>query len=206
MTLFEKGTATMWVEGWGDLPGQLVVVSGPSGGGKSSVVRAALESRGLNAQLSVSATTRERRAGEEHGVDYHFMTFADFREQQGRQGFLEFAEYNANLYGTPAQPVCQALQAGQSVILEIEVQGALQVRDSAPTAFFLFIKTPSFRTLEARLRGRGTETGPSILQRLKAARAELAEAHWYDHVLVNDDFDRCVHDFIRVLKENGCGG
>jgi guanylate kinase len=196
----------MWVEGWGDLPGQLVVVSGPSGSGKSSVIRAALETGALNARLSVSATTRDPRPGEQDGVDYHFLSADEFGAMRGSGGFLETAQYNKNFYGTPAEPVYEALRAGQSVILEIEVQGALQVRDSAPTAFFLFIKTPTFRVLETRLRGRGTETGPSILRRLKAARAELAEAHWYDRVLVNDDFDGCVGDFIRVLKENGCGG
>jgi guanylate kinase len=196
----------MWVEGWGDLPGQLVVVSGPSGSGKSSVIRAALATGQLAARLSVSATTRRARESERDGVDYHFMSFEEFREKQGQGGFLESAIYNANHYGTPAEPVYEAMRSGQSVILEIEVQGALQIRTNAPTAFFLFIKAPSFRMLEARLRGRETETGPSILRRLKAARAELAEAHWYDHVLVNDDFDRCVDDFIRVLKENGCGG
>jgi len=196
----------MWVEGWGDLPGQLVVVSGPSGCGKSSVVRAALAKGVLNARLSVSATTRTRRPGEQDGVDYHFMTVEQFETTRAEHGFLEHAEYNLNCYGTPARPVYEALAAGKSVILEIEVKGALQVRGHAPTAFFLFIKAPTFKTLESRLRGRGTETESSIHRRLRKAREELAEAHWYDHVLVNDDFERCVDDFIRVLKENGCGG
>ncbi len=206
MTSSEPGIAPMWIEGWGDLPGQLVVVSGPSGSGKSSVIRAALGSGVLNARLSVSATTRERRPGEQDGVDYHFITSDEYTQKRLSGGFLEWAQYGANFYGTPSLPVYQALQAGQSVILEIEVQGALQVRSSAPTAYFLFIKAPSFRALEARLRGRRTEPEEVILQRLRAARAELAEAHWYDHVLVNDDFDRCVGDLIRLLKENGCGG
>lgn len=206
MTSSEPGIAPMWIEGWGDLPGQLVVVSGPSGSGKSSVIRAALGSGVLNARLSVSATTRERRPGEQDGVDYHFITSDEYTQKRLSGGFLEWAQYGANFYGTPSLPVYQALQAGQSVILEIEVQGALQVRSSAPTAYFLFIKAPSFRALEERLRGRRTEPEEVILQRLRAARAELAEAHWYDHVLVNDDFDRCVGDLIRLLKENGCGG
>jgi guanylate kinase len=196
----------MWVEGWGHLPGQLVVVSGPSGSGKSSVVRAALGRGALNARLSVSATTRDRRPGEAHGVDYHFMTVEEFRKVQAEGGLLESAEYNANLYGTPARPVYEELADGRSVILEIEVQGALQVRSSAPTSVFVFIKAPSFKVLEQRLRGRGTETEDVILRRLRTARAELAEAHWYDHVLINDEFERCVDDFIRLLRENGCGG
>ncbi len=196
----------MWVEGWGDLPGQLVVVSGPSGSGKSSIVRAALERDGLNAQLSVSATTRNPRPGERHGVDYHFFDVEAFTALRDSGGFLESAEYNQHHYGTPSRPVAEALKTGQSVILEIEVKGALQVREQAPTAFFLFIRTPSFRILEQRLRARGTENEATLFRRLRLARQELAEAHWYDHVLVNDDFDRGVDDFIRVLKENGCGG
>jgi guanylate kinase len=196
----------MWVDGWGDLPGQLFVVSGPSGCGKSSVIRAALESGRLNAGLSVSATTRARRPGETEGVDYHFLTIGEFDRLRADNGFLESAEYNLNRYGTPATPVYEALKEGRSLILEIEVVGALQVRSRAPAAFFLFIKTPSFRTLEARLRARGTETDEAILRRLRKGREELAEAHWYDHVLINDSFDTCVDEFIGVLRSNGCGG
>ena len=196
----------MWVEGWGELPGQLVVVSGPSGSGKSSVLRAALATGALKARRSVSATTRAPRPGETPGVDYHFMGVEQFEEVKKARGFLESAQYNGNWYGTPAEPVYQALASGQSVVLEIEVQGALQVRRSAPSSFFLFIKAPSFKELERRLRGRGTETEQVLFRRLCRAREELAEADWYDCVLVNDDFDRCVDEFIRVLNENGCGG
>jgi guanylate kinase len=182
------------------------VVSGPSGSGKSSVVRAALGRGVLNARLSVSATTRGRRPGERDRVDYHFLTFEEFRAARDAGGLLEWAEYNANLYGTPARPVYEELAAGRSVILEIEVQGALQVRSTAPTSVFLFIKAPTFKALEQRLRGRGTEAEAEVHRRLRKAREELAEAHWYDHVLINDDFERCVDDLIRLLKENGCGG
>jgi guanylate kinase len=196
----------MWVEGWGYLPGQLVVVSGPSGCGKSTVIRGALGRANLNIQLSVSATTRKPRPGEQDGVHYYFQDVATFQAGIDEGTFLEWAEYNHNLYGTPAAPVFEALKTGKSVLLEIEVQGAKQIRSNAPSALFVFIRTPCFRTLEERLRGRGTETEPAILRRLKKAREELAEAHWYDVQLINDDFDRCVEQFVKVLKENGCGG
>jgi guanylate kinase len=195
----------MWVEGWGQLRGQLVVVSGPSGSGKSTVIRRALEHPGINIQLSVSATTREPRPGERDGVNYHFMSREEFEAARRSGEFLEWAEYNDQLYGTPAKPVYEALASGRSVLLEIEVQGALQIRDSAPSGLFVFIKTPTFRELERRLRLRGTEDEPSILRRLRKARAELAEAQWYDVQLINDDLGRCVEEFLVALKSNGCG-
>jgi guanylate kinase len=196
----------MWVEGWGHLPGQLVVVSGPSGSGKSSILRSVVGRPGLNVQLSVSYTTRKRRPGEQDKVDYYFVERDEFISLRDRGHFLEWAEYNENHYGTPRTEVFSALKSGRSVLLEIEVQGALQIRRNAPSALFVFIKTPSFRVLEDRLRGRGTETEQAILRRLQKAREELAEAHWYDYQLINDDFDRCVDQFVQVLKDNGCGG
>ncbi len=196
----------MWVEGWGHLPGQLVVVSGPSGCGKSSLIRRVYETGGLNLRLSVSATTREPRPGETQGLDYHFMTVEQFTDSRDRRDLLEHATYNNRFYGTPARPVFQNLKEGHSVLLEIEVEGAKQVREHAPTALYVFIRTPTFRVLEERLRSRGTETEPSIHRRLQAARHELAEAHWYDVQIVNDDFDRCVEEFTTLLKANGCGG
>ncbi|MFO0951341.1 MAG: guanylate kinase [Isosphaeraceae bacterium] len=196
----------MWVEGRGHLPGQLVVVSGPSGSGKSSVLRQALLHPGVNARLSVSATTREPRPGECDGVDYYFLTQNDFREAIGRGEFLEWAEYGPNLYGTPARPVYDALAEGMTVVLEIEVLGALQIRQHAPGALFVFIRTPTFRILEERLRGRGTETEASVLRRLRKARQELAEAHWYDVQIINDEFHRCVAEFVTTLSNVGPGG
>lgn len=196
----------MWVEGRGDLPGQLVVVSGPSGCGKSSIIKAALASGRLNARLSVSATTRKPRPGETEGVDYFFMSPEEFEIVQSANGLLEWAEYNQSCYGTPAKPVYEALERGESILLEIEVQGARQVREQAPSSFFVFIKTPTFKTLEQRLRARGTETDGAIYRRLKKGREELAQAHWYDHVLVNDDLERAVAEFLELLKSNGCGG
>jgi guanylate kinase len=196
----------MWVEGRGQLPGQLVVVSGPSGCGKSTVIRRALDRPELAVRLSVSATTRPARPGEKEGVDYFFLSSAAFQDAIDRGEFLEWAEYNQNRYGTPAGPVYEALAAGQSVLLEIEVQGAKQVRQHAPSALFVFIRTRTFRVLEQRLRARGTETDDVVFRRLRKGREELAEAHWYDHQLCNDDLDDCVETFVQILKENGCGG
>jgi guanylate kinase len=196
----------MWVEGWGHLPGRLIVVSGPSGSGKSTIIRRALQSPEVNVELSVSATTREPRPGERDGIDYYFKTLDDFNAVADRGEFLEYALYNGQYYGTPAKPVYESLSAGKTIILEIEVNGALQVRDHAPSALFIFIRTPEFRILEERLRSRGTDSDPAILRRLRAARRELAEAHWYDVQLINDDLDRCVGQFLTVLKTQGRGG
>jgi guanylate kinase len=196
----------MWVEGWGHLSGQLVVISGPSGSGKSTIIRRALGHPGLNLELSVSATTRPPRPGEKHGSEYIFMRTDEFLAARDQGKFLEWAEYNGNYYGSPAQPIYKALAAGKAVLLEIEVNGALLVRRHAPSSLFVFIKTPTFQTLEQRLRGRGTEEEPAILRRLRRAREELAEAHWYDFVIVNDDLERCVDAFVDVLETQGRGG
>jgi guanylate kinase len=197
----------MWVAGWGELPGQLVVVSGPSGAGKSTVVRRALGRRELaSLTLSVSATTRAPRPGERDGVDYHFFTREQFQVSRDRGEFLEWAEYNSQLYGTPARPVFARLASGGSVVLEIEVKGALQIRASAPSALFVFIRTPTFRTLEGRLRKRGTDDEATILRRLVKAREELAEAHWYDVQLINDDLDRCVNELVVALRPDSFEG
>ena len=196
----------MWVEGRGDLPGHLVVVSGPSGSGKSTIIQRALTRTELAVQLSVSATTRERRPGERDGIDYFFTRAEEFEAACDRGEFLEWADYNRHLYGTPAKPVYEALAGGKTVLLEIEVQGALKVRESAPSALFVFIRTTDFRTLEARLRGRATDSEAAILRRLRRARHELAEAHWYDVPLVNRDLDACVEEFVSVLKSYAPGG
>jgi guanylate kinase len=197
----------MWVAGRGELRGQLVVVSGPSGCGKTTLIRRALEHPAMKGLvLSVSATTRAPRAGEQDGVQYHFMHPEDFRKACEEKTFLEYAEYNGHWYGSPKKPVFDALSAGDSVLLEIEVKGAVQVRSIAPSAFFVFIRTPTFRTLEQRLLRRGTENESTIHRRLCKAREELAEAYWYDVQLINDDLDRTVEEFVSALRSNGCGG
>lgn len=190
----------MWIEGMGELPGQLIVISGPSGSGKSTVIRRALETSSLKVRLSVSATTRRPRAGEQDRVDYIFLDRAGFNAQAERGAFLEWAEYNGNYYGTPGAPVFESLAQGWLVLLEIDVQGALQVRDRAPTSYFVFVRTSDFRSLERRLRGRASESDEAIHHRLRQARRELAEAHWYDAQLANDDLDGCVGQLVRILQ------
>ncbi len=164
----------------------LVVVSGPSGVGKSTVVAAALEAD-PSVWLSVSATTRTPREGELDGVNYFFVTRERFEEMVHAGEFLEWAEFAGNRYGTPRGPVQERRAAGIPVILEIELQGARQVRLSDPTARLVFLAPPSWEVLEARLTGRGTESPESVATRLDAARAELAAQGEFDDVVVNTD-------------------
>ncbi len=196
----------MWIEGFGDLPGHLVVISGPSGSGKSTLVRRILDRSDIKATLSISATTRLPRPGEVEGESYRFLSRDEFSAMQDRGGFFETAEFAGNLYGTPVAPVAEALRTGGCVLLEIEVQGAMQVRDRAPSALFIFIDAPRFWELERRLRARGTEDDSSIHRRLVRARWERDHAHCYDSVLINDDLDLTVERLARLLIEHGCGG
>jgi guanylate kinase len=196
----------MWIEGFGRLPGNLIVISGPSGAGKSTIIGRLLEQPGLCLRMSVSATTRAPRAGEIDGTHYFFATRDEFLEDIQRGAFLEYATYNNHLYGTPLRPLYEWMSAGESVILEIEVEGARQVREKAPLALFVFIDVPEFAALEPRLRARGTEDDAAIHRRLVHARRESAERHWYDVRIVNDDPDRAVAELVAVLRNHGCGG
>jgi guanylate kinase len=182
------------------------VISGPSGSGKSSLIRKLLERQDVTAELSISATTRKPRLGETHGVEYYFVSREEFEAAIDRDEFLESAEYNHNLYGTPAEPVRAALAEGRCVLLEIETQGAIQVRNRAPAALFVFIDVPSFRDLAQRLRDRGTESEQQIHKRLVIARREREQAHWYDVTIINDNLDRAVDELATQLKQHGCNG
>ena len=195
----------MWIEGYGDLPGHLVVISGPSGSGKSTLVRRILERPEIDASLSVSATTRQPRPGEVHGVHYYFVDEPSFESKIGHHDFLEWAEFAGNRYGTPIGPAVEILRQGGCVLLEIEVQGAMKVRDRVPSALFLFIDAPRFWELEKRLRHRGTEDDSAIHRRLVRARWERDHAHCYDVVLINDDLDRSVDRLVSILVDHGCG-
>ena len=194
------------MDGWDDLPGRLVVVSGPSGSGKSTLVRRVLARPEVGARLSISATTRAPRPGEEPGRDYFFLSREAFEEARARGEFLETAEVHGNLYGTPAGPVRADLEAGRCVLLEIDVQGALIVRERVPSALLIFIHAPSLTELEGRLRARATDDEATITRRLVNARRELEETKRYDKHVMNENLDQAVEDFVMLLIQNGCGG
>lgn len=171
--------------------GNLFVVSGPSGVGKGTVLGRLFEQDG-HLWKSVSATTRTPRTGEVEGADYFFMTRDDFEHMADQGGFLEWAEYSGNLYGTPVESVKQHMDAGDNVILEIEVQGAMQVKAAMPEAILVFIEPPSIEELERRLRDRGSEDEDAIVRRMAAAQVELSRKMEYDRCFVNDDIDETV--------------
>ncbi len=167
------------------------MITGPSGVGKGTLVNRLLE-RHPAIWLSVSATTRAPRPGEEEGVQYFFLERPAFEQLVGRGGLLEWAEFAGNLYGTPRQPVEAQLAAGHPVLLEIELEGARQVRQSFPGAFQLFVAPPRFAELERRIRGRGTDSEEAIQRRLARARVELEAATEFDAVLVNADLETAL--------------
>ncbi len=182
------------------MTGRLVVLSGPSGVGKGTVVAAARSLRpGL--WVSVSATTRAPRPGEVDGQAYHFWTAEQFASTIAAGGFLEWAQFAGNRYGTPLAPVQARLDAGESVLLEIELQGARQVKAAMPGALMVFLSPPSAAELEARLRGRGTEDEAAIARRLARARDELAAAAEFDAVIVNDDVARAAAQLVDFLQD-----
>ena len=184
--------------------GNLFVVSGPSGTGKGTLIARLLEEV-PDAWLSVSATTRRPRPGEEEGVSYYFLTKEEFLSLAEEGGFLEWAEYSGNCYGTPRASVEREMAAGRQVILEIEVQGALQVREKMPEAHLVFIEPPSLEELERRLRGRGTETEEKVRERLETAKRELPYAPQYDYQIVNGGDIEAAYQSLRevFLKSTG---
>jgi guanylate kinase len=179
-------------------PGRLTVITGPSGVGKGTLVNRLLE-RHRAIWLSVSATTRPPRPGEEEGVQYFFLERPAFEQLVGRCGLLEWAEFAGNLYGTPRQPVEAQLAAGHPVLLEIELEGARQVRQSFPGAIQLFVAPPSFAELERRIRGRGTDSEAAIQRRLARARVELEAATEFDAVLVNADLETALLELEELM-------
>ncbi|MDO5141980.1 MAG: guanylate kinase [Eubacteriales bacterium] len=178
--------------------GTLYVVTGPSGAGKGTLLGRLLAAD-ERLFLSISATTRAPRPGEQDGVQYHFLPRQAFEDKIAQGAFLEHARYVDNYYGTLEAPVEEKLAAGLDVILEIEVQGAMQVHGKRPDAVMVFIAPPSFEELAARLRGRGTEDEDKIQKRLATAREELEQQAAFDYVVVNDEIDRAVHELQQII-------
>ncbi len=176
-------------------------MSGPSGVGKTSLVEGLRRHHPFH--FSVSATTRDPRPGEVDGIDYHFVDEAEFRRRIEAGELMEWATYNGRLYGTPHASVDEHLAAGDDVVLDIEVQGARQVRGARPEALLVFVAPPSLDVLEQRLRGRGDTGDEEIERRLAIARGELAvAAELFDHVVVNDDLDAAVRELAGILRRS----
>jgi guanylate kinase len=179
---------------------KVFVITGPSGVGKGTLIKQLLQ-RVPELELSVSATTRAPREGEEDGRDYHFLTEQQFQERRDADDFLEFASYSGNHYGTLRSEVDRRLAEGHSVILEIEVQGATQVRATKADSVQIFIAPPDPAVLRERLRGRGTDAPEAIDKRLETAEIELASRGDFDHLVVNDDLDAAADELESIVRE-----
>ena len=181
--------------------GNLIVFSGPSGSGKGTILKEYLDSNnGKNAAISVSATTRAPRPGEIHGVNYFFLSKQEFEETIQNDGFLEYAKFCDNYYGTLKSEVQKKLEQGIDVILEIEVQGAMNIKRQIPDAVMIFVIPPSFKELRQRLVNRGTETEDVIDKRIGTALKEVEYINEYTYVIINDKLDEAVSEFDAILK------
>ncbi len=181
--------------------GNLIVFSGPSGSGKGTVLKSFFEKHPeYKLKFSVSVTTRQPRDGEIDGVNYYFINKDTFKNLRDNDGLLEWAEFCGNFYGTPKEEVMKTLDTGSDVILEIEVQGALKVMEKMPEAVSVFIAPPSFKELERRLYGRGTEDEATVQKRLDTAKGELKQIEKYKYAIVNDDADDCAEKLFSILS------
>lgn len=178
--------------------GRLIVFSAPSGCGKGTMLEEILKDESF--AVSVSATTRAPREGERDGVNYHFLSREDFEQRIAHGKFIEHAEYCQNLYGTLSSEVDDRLNSGLNVILEIEPQGAMKIREKRPDALFVFIAPPSVGELRRRLKKRGTETDEVIEERISKAAWEISQAEKYDYIIVNDALEDAVKDFFTVIR------
>ena len=180
--------------------GLLIVISGPSGVGKGTVRKALFERVGHNLEYSVSMTTRAPRAGEVDGKEYFFVTNEEFEKTVKDGNMLEHAKFVNNYYGTPKDKVIEQLEKGNEVVLEIEVQGALQVKAKMPDAVFIFIAPPSWEALESRLTNRGTESIEIINERLAKARNEIMVASSYDYIVINDEVENAADKIFAIIR------
>ena len=185
--------------------GILVVASGFSGAGKGTIMKKLMSEKGENYALSISATTRAPRPGEKHGREYFFLTTEEFESMIERDELVEYAKYVSNYYGTPRSYVEEQLEAGKNVILEIEIQGALKIKEKFPETVLMFITAPSAEELKDRLVGRGTETQEVVDARMNRAYEESLGVEQYDYLVINDDLDACVelvNDIIQKERMN----
>ena len=180
--------------------GVLVIVSGFSGAGKGTLMRKLMETHGDQYALSVSMTTRQPRPGEQDGISYFFVDTDTFERTIAENGLIEYASYCDNYYGTPRKYVEDMLEQGKDVILEIEIQGALKVKEQYPDALLLFVTAPDAGELRRRLVGRGTETEDVIRKRLKRAAEEAEGITAYDAVVINDDLDTCTEELHQMIQ------
>lgn len=183
--------------------GKTFIISGPSGVGKSTVLRTLFEGRD-DLYFSVSATTRAPRSTETPDVDYRFIEAETFRQWIGAGEFLEYAEYVGNFYGTPKRYVDEAMEAGKDVILDIEVQGAAQVHELRPEVVRIFVAPPSWEELERRLKARGTDSPEKIQERLLRAKVELESADSYDYFVINDTVESAVKELRAIMLAEHC--
>lgn len=183
--------------------GTLFVFSGPSGVGKGTILQGFLKEN-PDCFFSVSATTRKKREGEVDGVNYYYITHEQFEEQIKNGQMLEYASYSGNYYGTPIAPVEKMLECGKNVFLEIEVQGAMKIKEKCPDAVFIFVMPPSYAELKRRLVGRNTEDEKTIQKRITAAVTEMNKACEYDYIIVNDTIENARAELSAIVKSRKC--
>lgn len=183
--------------------GLLLVICGPSGVGKGTVCKELLK-RKPEIYLSISATTRQKREGEIDGINYYFINKKKFKEMIENDEFWEFAEVYDNLYGTPKKYVLEHINNGNDVLLEIDIKGALQVKEKYPEGIFIFILPPSMKELRKRIIGRGTDSKESIEKRLKCAFEEIDFIDKYDYYIINDELDKSIDKLISIIEAEKC--
>ena len=184
--------------------GQIIVISAPSGAGKGTIIKKLLENNSKDRWLSVSATSRKPREGEKEGVNYYYLTEEEFKKKVDEDYFLVFTNYAGNYYGTPREYIKKKVNKGIDVFLEIEIEGANNIKKLIPEALFIFIMPPSLKELVKRLKGRGTETNEKIIKRFNAAYKEVNEVTKYNYVVVNDEVDTAVDKIEAIIKAEKC--